>query len=137
MIAVKEIVALHREMVVRWHERDEVDVPYRGLQGVTRFGSRQGSRQGQPRNQVIQVNQNECFQVCLSHKLVHQGAQHRRSNPEWQPRYGERVTKLWLNSGIQKRKGTQKKKGYCENKFINNSRVTLRYLENTLGILRE
>jgi len=34
MIAVKEIVALHREMVVRWHERDEVDVPYTGLQGV-------------------------------------------------------------------------------------------------------
>ncbi len=33
-IDVEAVVRLHREMVVRWHQRGEVDVPYEGIEGV-------------------------------------------------------------------------------------------------------
>ncbi len=34
LIDVDSVVRLHREMVVRWHEQDEVDVPYDGIAGI-------------------------------------------------------------------------------------------------------
>ena len=34
LVDVQSVVQLHRDMVVRWHEQDRVDVPYDGLSAV-------------------------------------------------------------------------------------------------------